>query len=350
MKAERTPEQASILMRLKKDKVLALSNVWDVLFEHEAIMCDVVEIVQGRIESGDHVLLANLVKLLAHTKSKSLYELVKKDIFSDVWALTDLFRSEFPDPEIELKLLEKLYEYAGDDGQPRRSYIAEALRDVGTIESIPVLEAILYDQVDTVAAKRVISDAVDAVSPQSMEAILANVVFQSRREFVQLIVDAINAIKQRGVSSVLSTDLSGPIAAVDFGRQPDVKNAILELNQAKKRLEENDPVLAVVCLRKGAEALGKHLYRTVGLEDRGKPAKKLMLNDLMKPVKDSNVPDVFKLCFEALQLFGNFSSHDQDEEHHHLNPRIAEAILILYEEALDMYGRWIESGEPSAKG
>ena len=208
----------------------------------------------------------------------------------------------------------------------------------------------MYDHANTVAAKRVISDAVDAVSPDSMQSILANVEFRSRKEFVELIVNAIAEIKQRGVSSVDSLNVSVPVEDLDFGSQRDVKNAKLELDRAREMLNADQPGLAVVCLRKGAEALGKHLYRTVGLEEGGKPAKKMMLKELMKPVRDSNAPDVFKLCFEALQLFGNFSSHDQDEEHHHFNSRIAEAILILYEEALDMYGCWIDVGDPSAKG
>jgi hypothetical protein len=325
------------------------NDIWEELFEHEEIMCEAVEIVEKRIQGGDYFLTANLVKLLASTKSRSLYELIKKDIFTNDWALIDLLRSEFPDPEIETSLLGKLYGYAGDDGEPRRKYIVEALRVVGTREAIPTLEAILHDLTDTVATKRLIADAVDAVSPDSIGSILASVEFGSRREFVELVAKAISEVKQRGVSSVTSVDVDMQVMAVDFGSHPDVKNAVFELERAKNLLRNDDPISAVVSLRRGGEALGKHLYRYLGMEVNGRPAKTMMFKGLLKPVKDSDVPDVFKLCFEALQLFGNFTTHDQDEGHLYFNLRVANAILVLYEEALDIYSSWTAAGGSSVK-
>jgi len=273
---------------------------------------------------------------------------VRKKIFSNEYDLVDLYRSGFPDPEIEMGLIDKLYKYADDDAQPRRRYIAEALRDLGSLEAIPTLEAILYDQVDTVAAKRAISQAVDAVNPDSMQSIMVNVEFESRRQFVQLVLDTIAAIKQRGNTLVPAPAQHERTKLEDIRSQPDVKNAVFELERARKQLGENDPISAVVSLRRGAEALGKHLYRYLGMEANSKPAKKMMFKDLMKPVKDSEVPDVFKLCFEALQLFGNFTTHDQDDEHLYFNLRIAGAILVLYEEALDIYGSWIAAEDVTA--
>ena len=93
-------------------------------------------------------------------------------------------------------------------------------------------------------------------------------------------------------------------------------------------------------VRKGAEALGKDLYRRLGHEEKGKPARKMTLEDLIKPVKDSDAPEVFKLIMQALQLFGNFAAHDQDEQSKYVTREFASSVVALYEQAQAIYGEW----------
>lgn len=187
-------------MKLKKGKL----TVWDELYDHEEIMSEVVEIVEKLVKNGEFILPDNLVKLLAYTKSQSLYELVKTHVCFDDWGLIDLFLSKFPDPEIEVKLLEKLYEYAGDDSEPRGWIIAEAMRDVGTSQALETLQAILYDQVDSIPAKQVISEATEAAIPGSIQSKFAKLVFENASTFNQLIEEAIDAIKVRGDTAPIS--------------------------------------------------------------------------------------------------------------------------------------------------
>ena len=62
-----------------------------------------------------------------------------------------------------------------------------------------------------------------------------------------------------------------------------MSNAHGELGRAEEKLHD-DPTYSLVCLRRGAEAMGKHLYRHLGYEDKGKPAQKMMLDELLKPL------------------------------------------------------------------
>ncbi|TXS89075.1 hypothetical protein FV139_20570 [Parahaliea maris] len=346
---QKTPEENSILFKFRNSQELYLPDIWDKVFAHNSIIHDVEIIVEEKIKKGEHIVLKYVVQLLSHTQSPSLYELKRDEILSSMWELVDLYRSRYPDPEIEVRLLEDLYKYSNTDGEPRRVHIAEAVRDVGSLEALPTLEAILFDNATTVQTKKAISDAVDAATPGSIEAFLATAEFGARKEFVQLIADAIVEVKNRGESPPKNPVSGNKSQDQSIEHLPEIRNAAMELDRARNYLAQSDNVTAIASMRRGAEALGKHLYRTVGLEERGKPANKMLLNDLMKPVKDSNVPDVFKLCLESLQLFGNFSSHDQDGGHDHLNARITEAIIILYEESLGMYQNWIRTGNPSAK-
>ena len=46
--------------------------------------------------------------------------------------------------------------------------------------------------------------------------------------------------------------------------------------------------------------------------------------------------------FRQFQLFGNFASHDQDDQSKYLNKNIAESLLKFYDEALKIYRRWLQ--------
>jgi hypothetical protein len=66
----------------------------------------------------------------------------------------------------------------------------------------------------------------------------------------------------------------------------------------------------------------------------------MTLDDLLKPIQDSSVPDVFKIILRTFQAFGNFASHDQGDQSIHLTKEIASALLALYDQALVIYANW----------
>ena len=63
------------------------------------------------------------------------------------------------DPEIEKQLCERLYKIYSDDADPYRRFITEAMRDVGTVNVLPTLEAILFQLRSTAQVKQIIGDA-----------------------------------------------------------------------------------------------------------------------------------------------------------------------------------------------
>ena len=92
-------------------------------------------------------------------------------------------------------------------------------------------------------------------------------------------------------------------------------------------------------------AIVKHLYRHLGLEKDGRSAQKLMLGTLLKHVDASSSPRVFKDLIAAFQSFGNFASHDQDQDLEYFSDSIAKSTIDLFQEALKIYEHWLRHSE-----
>lgn len=259
------------LQRVRKSTdPVEFSNALNALINLGEALDQVAEILEQRIRRGYYVTTKDLVQLLLRTKRDSLYALEKDKLFGDVWALLDLYKGQYPDKLIESRLSDILHDRESEDDDPRRRYIAEAMRDVGSSEVLPVLEAILYDLSPTPHVKRLIADALFASSGPSLDSLLAGLIASSRASFVGLILEAINAIRDR--NSVEATSPS-PEGESKSNTEQFVVNAHDELMRATNRVKD-DPTYTLVCLRRGAEAMGNHLYRYIGLENGGKPAAK----------------------------------------------------------------------------
>jgi hypothetical protein len=150
----------------------------------------------------------------------------------------------------------------------------------------------------------------------------------------------------------LSPRCSTKCAAVD---EIDVgfdyaSNASKFRSDAEKYLELA-PGLVIHYVRKGAEALAKDLYRHLGLEKDGRPAKRMMLDELITAMNKGNrnpAPILLHVFLTTFQGFGNFSSHDQDGEERYLTNEMAGPIFELYCEALKLYAKWRQENESQA--
>jgi len=303
----------------------------------------VAAIVERRIDAGTNFINDQLAALIGRTMSASLYAKAKEELHKSNSALLTLYKSGYPDPEIEKQLTTRLYEAAADDGNIWRREIVRAMRDVGTPAVLPMLEAILFDQTPTLKVKQMIAQAIETSGVRSGEAFLATLEAGARKQFLESVAAAIEAIRARDDSTAGSASTSGAKnqAEQENIQQKDELHIADSWSAAAWTQLASDPIVAMHKARCGAEALAKHLYRFLGLEKNGKPAKKMTLEELLLPINKSDAPEVFKRCLHAIQQFGNFSAHDQDDEFKYLNKNIAEAVLRLYDEALSIYRSWL---------
>lgn len=337
-----SPETNVDLQRLRRAKSMELVETLRRLIEREDDLDETAEILEGRIEAGTHVPTQQLAEILSKTKKTSLFELSREKLFQDQWALLILYCSEYPDPTIEETLTEILISKANNDGDPIRRDIVNAIRDHGTTATLPALEAVLYELAPTQHTKSAIASALFNSSGVSVEALLASLTSKATNSFLEAITQAIRAVRERNVD-LHATQSKGqpPIDQL-------VTNAHVQLEKASRAVQE-DPTYALVCLRRGAEAMGKHLYRQLGHENKGKPAKKMMLNELLKPISESDAPEVFKIYIQALQPFGNYAAHDQDDGFANLTPQVAEALIVLFKEALAIFEQWLRNMDRNLK-
>jgi hypothetical protein len=166
---------------------------------------------------------------------------------------------------------------------------------------------------------------------------------KSRARFVKRVALAIEDIKARAAGTTESMVPKTKVVQEKeevTERVDEKSNANRNRTQAKRYLDE-DPEVAIVFLRRGAEALAKDLYRRLGNERNGKPARKMMLEELLKPLRDSDAPELFKLLVQTFQLFGNFAAHDQDDQSTYVTKEVASALLSLFDEAIVIYEAWL---------
>ena len=212
------------------------------------------------------------------------------------------------------------------------------MKTVASEDVLPTLEAIMFDSAPTLQAKRVLSAAIEASGIFTVDSLLASLQTKSREEFLRSVAEAINSI--RGRDSPLFVSASE--CSRTLANPSRIDNASMELLRARLHLP-SDPTLATFCVRRGAEALAKDMYRSTGLESGAKPAKKMTLEELLKPIRECDAPEVLKMCLETIQRFGNFASHDQDDQSGHLSTGIATSLVTLFTEAIDIQRTWLLS-------
>ena len=324
----------SLLVRLQHASAHELDDTLQALLGYPEALDRVVAIVNSKIDAGSYFTNQSLASLVSQTRASQLYAKVRGQLLEDRWTLVTLYESQYPDPEIEKNLCDRLYKIASDDSNPLRRNILDAMRKVGSEAVLPTLEAILFDLEPSAKVRKALAGALGVVG---------NLEARSRIEFVRSLALAIEDIKNRVTSTSETVNLGAPEIEI-ADRAGAHNNASHAREQARKFIDAGDPVVAVIMMRIGAEALAKDLYRRLGLEQNSKPARKMCLDELLKSVKDSDAPEVFKLLVQTFQVFGNFATHDQDRQSEYLTKEIASALLALFDQALSTYAAWSVEG------
>ncbi len=130
------------LLRFQHADDYSVNDILQELLDSGEGLNQVASIVELKLDEGVHFLYEALATLIVITKSKRLYEKKKEELLLDNTASLVLYKNGYPDPEIEKKLYDRLYKISSDDVATWRRPITEALRDFGTVQVLPTLEAI----------------------------------------------------------------------------------------------------------------------------------------------------------------------------------------------------------------
>lgn len=311
----------SLLRSLKADGYERQAALEKLILQ-DVIGDDAVSVVTSELGKGRTFIPLQLSKFVLRVGSDSLYSAAKNIIFTDPWAILELHRQGFNDPEIETSLCETLFDVAHDNGQPLRRYIVESLRDQGSSAATPVLKSILLDLLPTADVKRVFADALKQIGTVDIAGLLELTETRSLRLFIVLIDSALLAIQQRSNSTGNHPLESSQQSCVPAGNgktdpPPDevIERVVSHQNKAWEYLGRDNET-ALNRARKAVESLCKDVYRLKGLEKNNKPAKELArkFEDLITTLDKNGLPTLMSLAIKSIQGHGNFGSHDQDDE------------------------------------
>jgi len=321
----------SLSLQLKSAGAQQLNDALEEILHLSEELDWVVPIVISKLNEGFYIADQHLVNLLNKTKDSNLYSKVRVQIFENLGQLLNLYKAKYPDKDIEQVLCTRLYEIATNDGNPLRRDIVDAMAEVASGDVVPTLEALIFDLLPLTKVRQAFPEAYEP---------LVVLETKSRLSFLQKAEMAIDIIKKRESNAVYQSHLP-LVEGKKTGIVVEISDPSSTMELVQRLIDEGLPVLGVMLLRRETEALAKGCYRRLGHEQKGKPAKKMTLEELLKPLKDGGAPEVLMHLLQTLQLFGNFAAHDQGEQSKHLTKEIACALLVLYQQAILSKSTWI---------
>jgi len=278
------------------------------------------DIIVRRLKDGTFLRSEPTAHVLAAGPNKSLWDLTWTDLKRDLWSVLVLYGAGYPKGEIETALCQGLYRTGEQDDEPRRRFIVEAMAKVGSSATLPTLTALLEKLTPRATTVRNFGESLSG---------MAAFKGKSAVSFVDLLIQAIAAIKARSCEP----------SSVDGSQSAGSDNDGVDKSRARQWLTkahayaESDPIGAVDNVRKGAEALAKSWCRALG-KDQGKDLQKLTLEELTSNLAKGGAPGALVRLLKSCQPMGNFSAHDQDNEHHQITPEIASHLIDTLELAM----------------
>lgn len=167
-----------------------LDEILRKLVKSEQVTEAVINLLLDRVAEGYLPQDFLLTDLFISTQNSALLELLKSDLKRLHWeCLCKLYEARVQEPLIEKLLTEALYKAALNPAEPSRRYIAKAMKAVGSVGVLDTLEAIEAELKDRAVAGAAFGDNLPLVD---------GLMVRSDVAFHQLIVEAIQAVKERG--------------------------------------------------------------------------------------------------------------------------------------------------------
>jgi hypothetical protein len=190
----------SLLGRLQHTSGSDLNDCLREILEYPDGLDDVVRVIDSKIDKGDYIQDDILAKLIIKSQYTGLYQKVRERLLNNDWTALALYKSAYPDPDIENILCDRLFKVQLDDAQPLRRHIVNAMAEVGSKSVLPTLEAVLVEIEPSVTVRTMFFDSLGTLG--ALEA-------KSREAFLSSIANAINAVSTRASDDVACMRLRG---------------------------------------------------------------------------------------------------------------------------------------------
>lgn len=263
----------------------------------------------------------------------NLFSALYKRMAPNQFDAAELFRIGYGREDLEEVLCHELYDTFNGKGLGVYEYIFKALSERGGPRSLEMMEVINHELYPRIQTNRIVANTIRegfseerALTVGEIEQVIENKFLEN---FSQELKFAIELLRQKGIT--LPDD--SPKAESAPAQQPlgRVRRVEHYMTKAKDLLPDHPPE-ALNNIRKAAEAICKDILDAAcqsSPSPNRKPAAAFnSLEDMINRMrKDGLIPSSIESCLASLQSFGNFASHDQEEDPQSVSAEMAESTF-----------------------
>jgi len=302
----------------------------------------VLEALDHRIASEWITWSDVLPYLRKHSRNK-LFEVYCERSPPGLFDASELFKMGYGKEYFEDRLCKALYDTSIGKGSGMYSYLFEALSEHGGPKSLEMMEVIKHELYGVIKTNRIVSDAIsDGFSEEKVYSVgelkqLIHDKFLS--DFFPRLESAIELLRLRGIQLPVESPNEENSSIQKLPER--VQRLQFYMRQAVELLPKH-PLEALNNMRKAAEAICKDVldaaFENSPNSNRKPAAAFKSLEDMINRMrKEDLIPPSIENCLGSLQTFGNFASHDQEEDPQNTTVAIAESTLLHLKTLVEWY-------------
>lgn len=333
------------------DKALLLrirnkDNKVDALIDAVIRAPDVSESVLNALDqriANEHMAWRTLIPYLHKYSRPKLFSDLHQRMTPHVFDAAELFKMGYGSECLEDQLCHELYDTAAGKGLGVYAYIFEALKEFGGQRSLEMMEVIKHELYPVIKTNRIVAGAIrdnfseeKNLSEGEAHQLVDNIFLS---DLSQQLESSIELLRRKGIKLPdESPNAESPSARSPSGRSRRVEHYMSKATE----LLPNYPSEALNNIRKAAEAICKDVLDDAFLSSPNsnrKPATAFnSLEDMINRMrKDGLIPSSVENCLASLQSFGNFASHDQEEDPQSVSVDMAESTLGHLKTVVEWY-------------
>jgi hypothetical protein len=333
------------------DKALLLrirnkDNKVDPLIDAVIRASDVSESVLNALDqriANEHLAWRDLIPYLHKYSRPKLFSALHKRMTPHVFHAAELFKMGYGSECLEDQLCHELYNTATGKGLGVYAYIFEALKEFGGPRSLEMMEVIKHELYPAIKTNRIVAGTIrdnfseeKSLSDSEAHQLVDNIFLS---DLSQKLESSIELLRCKGIK--LPDD--APNAESASAKHPSGRSRRVEhyMSKAKDLLPDYPPE-ALNNIRKAAEAICKDVLEAAfhaSPHSNRKPATAFnSLEDMINRMrKDGLIPSSVENYLVSLQSFGNFASHDQEEDPQNVTVEMAESTFGHLKTVVEWY-------------
>lgn len=349
----------SLLLRIQNGQN-KLDDLINFVIKSQNVSSSVFDALDKRIlqmVTENYVSWSTVIPYLRKEFRNVLFKSMDEKHHASGFELAELYKLGYGGDELESRLCKDLYDVYLGKGAQLYGHILDALSKRGGTESLEMLKIIKFELDPILKTKQIVVDSIERQINEgesfSDENALNLIECRWLRDFTDAINAAIKSITPHCVNSTKAAEPNITQVIQTNTKDSDETDRTMSPNHQRKLkiqrylskardLLPDHPAESLTNSRKAAEAICKDLIEESYKSDTSgklKPSKGFnSLEDMLSEIRRRNLtPSHIDKYLASIQSFGNFASHDQDDELESISSEMAQSILIHLKAIIDWH-------------